>query len=113
MEYAASAGMYICMYAAAESLQSCRTLCNPTDGRPPGSPIPGILQARPLEWVAISFSSMCVCVCVCVCVYSDMCVYVCRHIRVSQVVQLVKSMSANAGDQEMRVQSLGQENPPE
>ena len=40
--------------AAAKSLQSCLTLCNPTDGSPPGSPIPGILQARTLEWVAIS-----------------------------------------------------------
>ena len=43
--------------AAAESLQSCPTLCNPIDGSPPGSPIPGILQARVLEWVAISFSN--------------------------------------------------------
>ena len=43
--------------AAAKSLQSCPTLCNPIDGSPPGSPIPGILQARTLEWVAISFSN--------------------------------------------------------
>ena len=43
--------------AAAKSLQSCPALCNPTDGSPPGSPIPGILQARTLEWVAISFSN--------------------------------------------------------
>ena len=43
--------------AAAKSLQSCPTLCDPTDGSPPGSPVPGILQARTLEWVAISFSS--------------------------------------------------------
>ena len=42
--------------AAAKSLQSCLTLCNSIDGSPPGSPIPGILQARTLEWVAISFS---------------------------------------------------------
>ena len=42
--------------AAAKSLQSCPTLCNPRDGSPPGSPVPGILQARTLEWVAISFS---------------------------------------------------------
>ena len=42
---------------AAKSLQSCLTLCNPIDGSPPGSPIPGILQVRILEWVAISFSS--------------------------------------------------------
>ena len=43
--------------AAAKSLQSCSTLCDPIDGSPPGSPIPGILQARTLEWVAISFSN--------------------------------------------------------
>ena len=43
--------------AAAKSLQSCPTLCDPIDNSPPGSPIPGILQARTLEWVAISFSS--------------------------------------------------------
>ena len=43
--------------AAAKSLQSCPTLCDPVDGRPPGSPVPGILQARTLEWVAISFSN--------------------------------------------------------
>ena len=43
--------------AAAKSLQSCRTLCDPIDGSPPGSPVPGILQARTLEWVAISFSN--------------------------------------------------------
>jgi len=43
--------------AAAASLQSCPTLCDPRDGSPPGSPVPGILQARTLEWVAISFSS--------------------------------------------------------
>ena len=43
--------------AAAKSLQSCPTLCNPVDSSPPGSPVPGILQARTLEWVAISFSS--------------------------------------------------------
>ena len=40
--------------AAAKSLQSCPTLCNPTDGSPPGSPVPGILQARTLGWVAMS-----------------------------------------------------------
>ena len=43
--------------AAAKLLQSCPTLCNPIDGSPPGSPAPGILQARTLEWVAISFSN--------------------------------------------------------
>ena len=43
--------------AAAKLLQSCRTLCDPRDGSPPGSPVPGILQARTLEWVAISFSN--------------------------------------------------------
>ena len=44
-------------YAAAKSLQSCLTLCNPIDGSPPGFPVPGILQARTLEWLAISFSN--------------------------------------------------------
>ena len=43
--------------AAAKSLQSCPTLCDPIDGSPPGSTAPGILQARTLEWVAISFSN--------------------------------------------------------
>ena len=43
--------------AAAKSLQSCPTLCDPIDDSPPGSPVPGILQARTLEWVAISFSN--------------------------------------------------------
>ena len=43
--------------AAAKSLQSCPTLCDPIDSSPPGSPVPGILQARTLEWVAISFSN--------------------------------------------------------
>ena len=58
-------GMFLCVAAspclaaaaAAKSLQSCPTLCNPIDGSPPGSPVPGILQARTLEWVAISFSN--------------------------------------------------------
>ena len=43
--------------AAAKSLQSCPILCDPKDGSPPGSAVPGILQARTLEWVAISFSN--------------------------------------------------------
>ena len=43
--------------AAAKSIQSCLTLCDPIDSSPPGSPVPGILQARTLEWVAISFSN--------------------------------------------------------
>ena len=45
--------------ATAKSLQSCPTLCDPIDSSPPGSPVPGILQARTLEWVAISFSNAC------------------------------------------------------
>ena len=49
--------MCISAAAAAKSLQSCPTLCNPLDGSPPGSPVPGILQARTLEWVAISSSN--------------------------------------------------------
>ena len=48
---------HVAAAAAAKSLQSCPTLCNPIDGSPPGSPVPGILQARTLEWVAISFSN--------------------------------------------------------
>ena len=43
--------------AAAKSLQSCPTLCDPRDGSPPGSPVSGILQAKTLEWLAISFSN--------------------------------------------------------
>ena len=50
-------GFHSAAAAAAKSLQSCPTLCDPIDGSPPGSPIPGILQARILEWVAISFSN--------------------------------------------------------
>ena len=49
--------IYAAVAAAAKSLQSCPTLCDPIDGNPPGSPVPGILQARTLEWVAISFSN--------------------------------------------------------
>ena len=55
--------LHVCLYkymyaaAAANLLQSCPTLCDPRDGSPPGSPVPGILQARTLEWVAISFSN--------------------------------------------------------
>ena len=45
------------MCAAAKSLQSCPTLCDPIDGSPAGSAVPGILKARTLEWVAISFSN--------------------------------------------------------
>ena len=47
--------LFLSAAAAAKSLQSCPTLCNPTDSSPPGSLVPGILQARTLEWVAISF----------------------------------------------------------
>ena len=43
--------------APAKSLQSCPTLCDPIDGSPPGSPVPGIVQARTLEWVAMAFSN--------------------------------------------------------
>ena len=51
--------VYAAAAAAAKSLQSCPTLCDPIDGSPPGSPVPGILQVRILEWVAISFSNAC------------------------------------------------------
>ena len=51
-------GVRLCAAAAtAKLLQSCLTLCEPIDGNPPGSTVPGILQARTLEWVAISFSN--------------------------------------------------------
>ena len=50
-------GVKKCSAAAAKLLQSCLTLCDPIDGSPRGSPVPGILQARTLEWVAISFSN--------------------------------------------------------
>ena len=49
--------LLVCEHAAAKSLQSCPTLCNPIDGSPPGFSVPGILQARTLEWVAIAFSN--------------------------------------------------------
>jgi len=49
--------VYAAAAAAAKSLQSCPTLCDPTDGSPPGSAVPGILHARTLGWVAIAFSS--------------------------------------------------------
>ena len=51
--------LFLASAAAAKSLQSCPTLCDPIDGSPAGSPVPGILQARTLEWAAISFSSAC------------------------------------------------------
>ena len=51
------AGDTVRLKAAAKSLQSCPNLCDPIDGSPLGSPVPGILKARTLEWVAISFSS--------------------------------------------------------
>ena len=53
----AAAAVAAAAAAAAKSLQSCPTLCDPIDGSPPGSTFPGILQARTLEWVAISFSN--------------------------------------------------------
>ena len=56
-KYSCSKGCNLEQCTAAKSLQSCPTLCDPTDGSPPGSPISGILQARTLEWVAISFSN--------------------------------------------------------
>ena len=52
-----SSQIVVAAAAAAKLLQSCPTLCDPIDGSPPGSPVPGILQARTLEWVAISFSN--------------------------------------------------------
>ena len=57
VEWNEESGIRLPYTIAAKSLQSCPTLCDPRDGSPPSSPIPGILQARTLEWVAISFSS--------------------------------------------------------
>ena len=57
LKIACEAMLCYAMLCYAKSLQSCLTLCDPIDGSPPGSPVPGILQARTLEWVAISFSS--------------------------------------------------------
>ena len=59
VQYKASAVPAVLVAFAAKSLQSCLTLCHPIDGSPPGSAIPGILQARTLEWVAIAFSLSC------------------------------------------------------
>ena len=58
-ETVAFEGRAVAAAAAAKSLQSCLTLCHPIDGSPPGSSIPGILQARILKWVAISLSNAC------------------------------------------------------
>ena len=57
LPYAVHGSITAAAAAAAKSLQSCLTLCDPVDGSPSGSPVPEILQARTLEWVAISFSS--------------------------------------------------------
>ena len=56
LERVASTFVLCAAAAAAKLLQSCPTLCDPIDGSPPGFPVPGILQARTLEWVAIAFS---------------------------------------------------------
>ena len=57
MEEVTFVNLCLAAVAAAKSLQSCPTLCDPIDGSPTGSPVPGTLQGRTLEWVAISFSS--------------------------------------------------------
>ena len=57
LEYKCKTAAPAAAAAAAKSLQLCLTLCDPTDGSPPSSPVPGILQARTLEWLAISFSN--------------------------------------------------------
>ena len=57
LDKTADSKLYNMSAAAAKSLQLCLTLCDPRDGSPPGSPVPGIFQARTLEWVAISFSN--------------------------------------------------------
>ena len=82
--------------AAAKSLQSCPTLCDPIDGSPPGSPVPGILQARTLEWVAISFSSMYVYIYL----YTHMAVYTYTHTQGCPGVSAVKNPLAKAGNED-------------
>ena len=67
---------------AAKYLQSCPTLCDPIDGSPPGSPVPGILQARTQEWVAISFSNIYAYIHICVCIYTYVYVHVCTNVYV-------------------------------
>ena len=57
LSYVSFCQHYAVLFATAKSLQSCPTLCDPIDGSPPGSTVPGSLQARTLEWVAISFSN--------------------------------------------------------
>ena len=57
LQKAREAPLMMVAAAAAKSLQSCPTLCDPIDGSPPGSSVPGVLQARTLEWVAMSFSN--------------------------------------------------------
>ena len=69
--------------AAAKSLQSCPTLRDAIDGSPPGSPVPGILQARTLEWVAISFSN----------IFSDQCLFFCKY-QLSAPVILCKFLTS-------------------
>ena len=58
LSYVLLLNLLVNVSTAAKSLQSCLTLCDPIDGSPPGSPVPGILQARTLEWAAISFSNV-------------------------------------------------------
>ena len=91
---------YIYAAAAAKSLQWCPTLCDPVDDSPPGSPVPGILQARTLEWVAISFSNEGK--------ESFLPSANCLRNMNSLVAQTVKRLPTM---QETRVQSLGQEDP--
>jgi len=101
---------------AAKSLQLCPTLCDPVDGSPPGSPVPGILQARILEWVAISLVKPKEIISCCVChsetvvalfsaLYSgSICIFPLGF----YVAQMVKNLPAV---QKTRVRSLGQEDP--
>ena len=75
--------IYVCVYiymyaaAAAKSLQLCLTLCDPVDGSPPDSPVPGLLQARTLEWVAIihTFIYNNVCICIYIYIYTHTCYF--------------------------------------
>ena len=82
--------------AVAKSLQSCPTLCDPIDGSPPGSPVPGILQARTLEWVAISFSSAWKCRCQIPCTWISCPPYPCTTDWMPHCAMLSHSVVSNS-----------------
>ena len=114
---------YLTAAAAARSLQSCPTLCDPIDGSPPGSSVPGIFQARIVEWVAISFSNACMhakslqscptlcnpmdsrLCCICLPIIQSVIIRGAIFMRASLIPQLLKNLPVM---QETSVQFLGQ-----